>query len=84
MVFSKFYDKYQKILLKSQIYIIVQKIIFPANWTKSTESNIKHQVSQYTCRYMISQLVRVSGIININLVESDLTIIALVWLQSSF
>ena len=43
MVFLKLYDKYQKILQKSHIYIIIQKNIFPTNYTKTNKSNIKHQ-----------------------------------------
>ena len=78
MVFFKFYDKYQKILQKSHIYIIIQKNIFPTNYTKTNKSNIKHQFWQCTSRYSISQLVILSGTVSINLFESCLTVIVLV------
>ena len=41
--------------------------IFSTNWKKSNKSNITHQFSKYTCRYINSLLVTVSGTVRINL-----------------
>ena len=63
---------------KSQVYIIIQKkTYFQQIRQKATNQTLSINF-HYTLVHIISQLVRVSGTVSINLIESRLTIIALV------
>ena len=59
-VFSEFYDKHQEILQKNQIYIIIQQKDISNKLGKKQQIKHKHQFPKYTCRYIISLLVRIS------------------------
>ena len=81
MVFSKVYNKYQKIVQKAQMYILYYIYMYiyyiciyiyiydNVKRISNKRSNIKHPFSQCTCRHFISQLVKVPATVSIALVE---------------